>query len=59
MVVPWGKKPVKNGELWQELELAVARHKVEWVWVRGHNGHVENERADALASAAAHLQRSY
>ena len=53
------KKPVKNGELWQELDLAVARHKVEWVWVRGHNGHVENERADALASAAAHLQRSF
>ncbi|WP_221792047.1 ribonuclease HI [Aquisediminimonas sediminicola] len=53
------KKPVKNGELWQELDLAVARHKVEWVWVRGHNGHVENERADGLASAAAHLQRSY
>ncbi len=44
-----GKKPVKNVDLWQRLEAALARHDVEWVWVRGHAGHPENERADALA----------
>ena len=43
------KKPVKNVELWQELVDAAAPHKVEWHWVRGHAGHPENERADALA----------
>ena len=43
------KKPVKNADLWQELDLAVARHKVAWEWVKGHAGHAENERADALA----------
>jgi len=43
------KKPVKNADLWQRLEAAEKPHKVEWLWVRGHNGHVENERADALA----------
>ena len=47
-----GKKPVKNQELWQRLESALAGHEVEWVWVRGHVGHAENERADALARAA-------
>ena len=47
------KKPVKNAELWQELLDAVARHQVEWRWVKGHSGHPENERADALACAAA------
>ncbi|MDO8885189.1 MAG: ribonuclease HI [Pseudotabrizicola sp.] len=44
-------KPVKNIELWQRLEAAQARHKVEWRWIKGHAGHVENERADALARA--------
>jgi ribonuclease HI len=44
-------KPVKNVELWQRLEAAQARHKVEWRWIKGHAGHVENERADALARA--------
>ncbi len=44
-------KPVKNIELWQRLETAQARHKVEWRWIKGHAGHVENERADALARA--------
>lgn len=43
------KKPVKNVDLWQRLEAAMAPHKVEWRWVRGHAGHPENERADALA----------
>lgn len=45
------KKPVKNADLWQALEEAIARHQVEWHWVKGHAGHVENERADALARA--------
>ncbi|MPY76226.1 MAG: ribonuclease HI [Alphaproteobacteria bacterium] len=45
------KKPVKNVDLWQRLEAAAERHRVEWVWVRGHAGHPENERADALARA--------
>jgi len=43
------KKPVKNAELWQELEAAAARHQVEWDWIKGHAGHDENERADELA----------
>ncbi|MFP4208790.1 MAG: ribonuclease HI [Wenzhouxiangella sp.] len=47
------KKPVKNVDLWQRLDQAVARHQVEWVWVKGHSGHPENERADQLASRAA------
>jgi ribonuclease HI len=46
------KKPVKNIDLWQRLELALERHQVEWHWVRGHAGHVENERADKLARDA-------
>ena len=44
------KEPVKNADLWQALDAAQARHRVEWRWVRGHNGHPENERADALAN---------
>jgi ribonuclease HI len=44
------KKPVKNADLWQALDQAVARHQVEWAWVRGHTGHAENERADELAN---------
>jgi ribonuclease HI len=46
------KKPVKNGELWQALDAATQRHKVEWHWVKGHAGHAENERADELARMA-------
>ena len=46
------KKPVKNADLWQRLEAAVKPHKVEWHWVKAHAGHVENERADKLATAA-------
>jgi ribonuclease HI len=45
------KKPVKNIDLWQRLEAAIRPHRVEWHWVRGHAGHAENERADALARA--------
>lgn len=46
-------KPVKNQDLWQRLEAAVARHlKVEWRWVKGHNGHPDNELADRLARSA-------
>lgn len=45
-------KPVKNVDLWQRLDAAAAAHDVRWVWVRGHAGHVENERADTLARAA-------
>jgi ribonuclease HI len=44
-------KPVKNVDLWQRLEAASAPHRVTWIWVRGHAGHPENERADALARA--------
>lgn len=43
------KQPVKNVDLWQRLDAAVARHDVSWEWVKGHNGHPENERADELA----------
>ena len=43
------KKPVKNQDLWQELEKTIAEHEVEWHWVKGHSGHPENERADELA----------
>src|SRR5437870_11984667 len=46
------KKPAKNLDLWQRLEAAAAPHEVEWHWVRGHSGHPENERADALARGA-------
>ena len=51
------KKPVKNAELWQELLEATAPHKVEWHWVKGHSGHPENDRVDALACAAADALR--
>ena len=46
------KKPVKNIDLWQRLEAAMKPHEVEYFWVKGHAGHPENERADALARAA-------
>ncbi len=45
------RAPVKNVELWQRLDAAQARHKVIWRWIKGHAGHAENERADALARA--------
>ncbi len=43
-------KPVKNADLWRELDALVAQHDIEWRWVRGHSGHPENERADMLAN---------
>jgi ribonuclease HI len=43
------KKPVKNVELWQALDNAIARHDISWHWVKGHDGHPDNERADELA----------
>lgn len=51
------RKPVKNADLWQELLAAAKPHRVEWVWVKGHAGHPDNERADKLASDAALAQR--
>jgi ribonuclease HI len=44
------KKPVKNADLWQQLDVLAAQHRVEWLWVRGHAGDPGNERADALAN---------
>ncbi len=46
------KKPVKNIDLWQALDSQVQRHEVSWNWVKGHNGHPENEMADRLANVA-------
>jgi len=48
---PADRKPVKNQDLWQVLDTACADRAVDWRWVKGHNGHPENERADALARA--------
>jgi len=47
------RKPVKNAELWQQLDAARARHEIRWHWVKGHAGHPENERADELARKGA------
>ncbi|MBK0395803.1 ribonuclease HI [Kingella bonacorsii] len=44
------KQPVKNEDLWQQLDRLAAQHQIQWQWVRGHAGHAENERADALAN---------
>ena len=46
------KKPVKNKELWQRLEAATHIHKIDWLWVKGHSGHPENDRVDQLARDA-------
>ncbi|MEA1071478.1 ribonuclease HI [Sphingomonas sp. LY29] len=51
------RKPVKNAELWQALLEAATPHRVEWLWVKGHAGHPENERADVLACAEADARR--
>ena len=51
----WGKrgwKKVKNPDLWQRLELATDQHEIEWKWIKGHSGHIENERCDELARMA-------
>ena len=47
------KKPVRNADLWHELIEVAGRHEIEWHWVKGHNGHTENERVDQIASAEA------
>src|SRR5688572_5517924 len=52
------KKPVKNADLWQALDEARLRHAVTWTWVRGHAGHIENERVDVLARAEAEKFRA-
>lgn len=52
------KKPVKNADLWQELDSAVGRHELEWRWVRGHAGDPGNERADELANMGVELTRA-
>jgi len=49
------KKPVKNDDLWKRLDAARGPHEVDWIWVKGHAGHPENERADELARAALQL----
>jgi ribonuclease HI len=46
------KTPVKNEDLWRRLDAAIARHQIEWKWVKGHSGEPGNERADALANLA-------
>lgn len=46
------KQPVKNQDLWQKLDALAEKHAVSWFWVKGHSGHVENERADQLANEA-------
>ena len=46
------KRPVKNQDLWQRLDELALRHEIEWRWVKGHSGHAENERVDALANKA-------
>ncbi len=52
------RKPVKNEDLWRRLDAAIAGHDIEWHWVRGHSGHPENERVDALAGAAARIAQN-
>ncbi len=51
------KKPVKNKELWQRLEAATQIHKIDWLWVKGHSGHPENDRVDQLARDAIRTMR--
>jgi ribonuclease HI len=51
------KKPVKNKELWQRLEAAAQIHKIDWLWVKGHSGHPENDRVDQLARDAIRAMR--
>jgi len=52
------KQPVKNQDLWQALHEQVERHDIEWQWVKGHDGHLENERVDELARLAAEARQS-
>jgi ribonuclease HI len=53
-----GKEAVKNEDLWREMDRLAAQHKIEWIWVKGHAGHVENERADVLARRGVDLVRN-
>ncbi|WP_420847707.1 ribonuclease HI [Natronosporangium hydrolyticum] len=52
-----GRQPVKNADLWRRLAAAASQHEVTWHWVKGHAGHVENERADQLAAKGLHEAR--
>ena len=52
------KEPVKNEDLWREMDRLAAQHKIEWIWVKGHAGHAENERADDLARRGVDLARN-
>ncbi|KQQ40409.1 ribonuclease H [Duganella sp. Leaf126] len=52
------KEPVKNEDLWKALDIAQSLHTVEWRWVRGHNGHPGNERADMLANRGVDVARA-
>jgi ribonuclease HI len=52
------REPVKNVDLWQRLDAATVPHQVDWRWVRGHDGHVENERVDKLAREAAKSRKA-
>lgn len=56
------RQPVKNADLWLQLDEQAGRHQINWIWVRGHNGHPGNERADQLANrgvAAARVQKKH
>jgi ribonuclease HI len=52
------KEPVKNEDLWREMDRLAAQHTIEWIWVKGHAGHAENERADELARRGVELARN-
>ena len=52
------KEPVKNEDLWREMDRLAAQHKIQWIWVKGHAGHAENERADVLARRGVDIVRS-
>lgn len=53
------RRPVRNRDLWEQLVQTMEPHQIDWVWVRGHSGHAENERADALARAAARREQAH
>jgi ribonuclease HI len=54
------KKPVKNEDLWRKLDAAVSRHQIQWRWVKGHDGNIDNEKCDELAcAAAAEMRKRY